>query len=189
MIMPSGPYNNLDRQAQEKLRNWISNGGTLIATEDAVKWLSTNGLTKVLFKADNEKKDTSIALPYYLRMDELRAKEMAGSIFEAKLDLTHPLCYGYTTSTVSVFKTNTLFMDQNNGAYDSPVMYTDSPLQSGYIYRGNKDLIKNSAVINIDQLGKGKIISMVDDLNFRAFWYGTNKIFMNSIFFGNIIRM
>ena len=189
MIMPSGPYNNLDRAGQDKVRNWVSNGGTLIATEDAVKWLSTNGFTKVLFKPDNEKKDTIVALPYYLRMDEIRAKEMAGSIFEAKVDVTHPLCYGYTSSTVSVFKTNTLFMDQNNGAYDSPVMYTDNPLQSGYIYRANKDMIRNSAVVNIDQVGKGRIISMVDDLNFRAFWFGTTKIFMNAVFFGNIIRM
>jgi hypothetical protein len=50
-------------------------------------------------------------------------------------------------------------------------------------------MIRNSAVVNIDVLGKGKIISMVDDLNFRAFWFGTTKIFMNAVFFGNIIRM
>jgi hypothetical protein len=79
-------------------------------------------------------------------------------------------------------------MDQNNSPYDSPVMYTDNPLQSGYMYRGHKDLIKNSAVINIDQLGKGRIISIVDNLNFRAFWYGTSKMFMNAIFFGDVIR-
>jgi hypothetical protein len=56
------------------------------------------------------------------------------------------------------------------------------------MYRGHKDLIKNSAVINVDQLGKGRIISIVDNLNFRAFWYGTSKIFMNAIFFGEVIR-
>ncbi len=188
MIMPSGMYGNLDKAAQEKLRTWVTGGGTLIATEDAVKFLSTNGLTKVTFKS-NDKKDTTSMLPYALRSDEARAKEMAGSIFEAKMDITHPLCYGYRTPTVSVFKSNTLFMDQNNTAYDSPVIYTDNPLQSGYLYRGNKDLVKNSAVINIDQVGRGRIISMVDNLNFRAFWYGTSKLFMNSIFFGDIIRL
>ena len=190
MIMPSGNYRGLNKNDLEKLRDWIAGGGTLIATEDATKYLANNGFTKVIFRSTADKnKDTTRQLPYYLRSDEMRAKEMAGSLFEAKMDLTHPLCYGYHDSLVSVFKSNTLFMDQNNEPYDSPVMYTDDPLQSGYLYRGYKNLIRNSAVINIDNLGRGKVISMVDNLNFRAFWLGTSKIFMNAIYFGDIIRL
>jgi hypothetical protein len=188
IIMPSGGYNTLDKAAQEKLKTWVSAGGTLIATEDATKWLANNGFTKVLFTSDETKRDTTANLPFYLRSDEMRAKEMTGSLFEATLDTTHPLCYGYTTSTVTVFKSNTLFMDQNNSPYDSPVMYTNNPLQSGYVFRAYKDKIKNSAVINIDNVGRGRIISMVDNLNFRAFWLGTSKLFMNAIFFGDVTR-
>ena len=29
---------------------------------------------------------------------------------------------------------------------------------------------------------------MVDNPNFRAFWYGTNRLFANAIFFGNTIN-
>ncbi len=188
IIMPSGNYNTLDKAAQEKLRTWVSGGGTLIATEDATKFLATNGFTKVLFRQDSEKKDTTRVLPYYLRSDEQRAKDLTGSLFEAKMELTHPLCYGYINPSVAVFKANTLFMDQNNDPYDSPVIYTEDPLQSGYLYRSHKNMIKNSAVINIDQVGRGKIISMVDNLNFRAFWLGTTKLFMNSVYFGDIVR-
>jgi hypothetical protein len=189
LIMPSGSYSNLDKNAQDKLRAWIAGGGTLIATEDATNWLAKNGMTKVLFRDAADKKDSTAMLPYYLRSDEQRAKEMAGSLFEAKLDPTHPLCYGYSQNTVSVFKSNTLFMDQNNDPYDSPVMYTDNPLQSGYLYRGYRDKVKNSAVVNIDQVGRGRVISMVDNLNFRAFWLGTSKIFLNAVVFGEIIRL
>ncbi|MGL1260140.1 hypothetical protein ACSTKG_00125, partial [Vibrio parahaemolyticus] len=82
------------------------------------KWLSTNGFTTVSFKSTDEKKDSTIQLPYYLRSDETRAKDMAGSLFEAKVDLTHPLGYGYTNPSVSIFKSNTLFMDKNSGAYN-----------------------------------------------------------------------
>jgi len=188
IIMPSGSYNNLNKPAQDKLKEWISGGGTLVATEDATKWLSTNGFTKVIFKNADEKRDTTLQLPYYLRSDEMRAKDMAGSLFEAKMDLTHPLAYGYRDPSVSIFKSNTLFMDQNNNPYDSPVMYTENPLQSGYLYRGYKDVVKKTAAINIDGVGRGKVISMVDNLNFRAFWLGTSKLFMNAVFFGDIIR-
>lgn len=189
IIMPSGSYNNLDKNAQDKLRTWIAGGGTLIATEDATNWLAKNGMTKVLFRDAADKKDSTAMLPYYLRSDEQRAKDMAGSLFEAKLDPTHPLCYGYNQNTVTVFKSNTLFMDQNNDPYDSPVMYTDNPLQSGYLYRGYRDKVKNTAVVNIDQLGRGRVVSMVDNLNFRAFWLGTSKIFLNAVVFGEIIRL
>ena len=27
-----------------------------------------------------------------------------------------------------------------------------------------------------------------DNTNFRAFWYGTNKMFLNAIFYGDIIK-
>ncbi len=189
IIMPSGSYGTLSKDAQEKLKTWVNNGGTLIATEDAVEFLATNAFTKVIFKSAVGKKDSTINLPYYLRTDETRAKDLTGSIFEAKMDLTHPLCYGYTKPMVSVFKSSTLFMLQNNSPYDSPVIFTDNPLQSGYVYRGYKDKIANTSSINIDVVGKGKIISMVDNLNFRAFWLGTNKLFMNAVFFGDIIRL
>lgn len=189
IIMPSGSYSNLDKNAQDKLRTWIAGGGTLIATEDATNWLAKNGMTKVLFRDAADKRDSTAMLPYYLRSDEQRAKDMAGSLFEAKLDPTHPLCYGYNQNTVTVFKSNTLFMDQNNDPYDSPVMYTDNPLQSGYLYRGYRDKVKNTAVVNIDQVGRGRVVSMVDNLNFRAFWLGTSKIFLNAVVFGEIMRL
>jgi len=188
IIMPSGTYGNLEKPAQEKLRTWVAGGGTLIATEDATKWLSTNGFTKVLFRSTEDKKDSTLQLPYYLRSDETRAKDMTGSLFEARVDLTHPLGYGYTNPSVTIFKSNTLFMDKNNGAYDSPVMYTENPLQSGYLYRGYKSVVKNSAAINIDNIGRGRVVSMVDNLNFRAFWLGTSKMFMNAIYFGDLIK-
>ena len=189
IIMPSGSYNTLAKDAQEKLKFWISNGGTLIASEDAVKVLATNGFTKVQFKNIEGKKDSTLNMPYYLRSDEIRAKEMTGSIFEASIDITHPLCYGYTKATVSIFKSSNALMLQNPNPYDSPVLFTENPLQSGYLFRGYKDKVGNTASVNIDVLGRGKVISMIDNLNFRAYWLGTNKIFMNAIFFADLIRL
>jgi len=34
---------------------------------------------------------------------------------------------------------------------------------------------------------ESRVISIYDNTNFRATWYGTNKIFMNAIFFGQIL--
>lgn len=183
IIMPEGSYNNMDKAAQDKLRAWITNGGIVLAFENAGKFLATTGITKTIYRSDENKTDSTAVFPYYLRSDETRAKEMPGSIFEARIDNTHPLCYGYRTKTMSIFKANTLFMDQNNNPYDSPVLLTDNPLQSGYLYREHRDKLKGSAVVNIENIGRGKVITYSDDMNFRAFWFGTSKLFLNGLFF------
>jgi len=188
IIMAAGSYSNMDKGVQEKLSSWVASGGTLIASEEAAQFLSRSGITKVLFKKDETKKDTTASLPYYLRMDEQRARDMPGSIFEARMDITHPLCYGYRNNSVAIFKSNGIYMDRNNGPYSAPVAFTASPLLSGYLHPSNAPLVKNMAEVNIDAIGSGRVISIADNLNFRALWLGTNKMFMNAVFFGTLVR-
>jgi hypothetical protein len=183
IIMPEGAYTSLDKIAQDKLRAWINSGGTVLAFENAGRFLAANGITHTLYLNDQSKNDSTAMLSFHLRSDEIRAKEMPGSIFEAVIDPTHPLCYGYRTKTISVFKANTLFMDQNNNPYDSPVLLTGNPLQSGYLHRDYKEKIKGSAIVNIETIGRGKVITYSDNMNFRSFWFGTNKLLLNGLFF------
>ncbi len=183
ILMPEGSYNNMDKAAQEKLRVWITNGGTVLAFENAGRFLATAGITKTIYRSDDPNYDSTAVLPYFLRTDATRAREMQGSIFEASIDNTHPLCYGYRDKTMSIFKANTLFMDQNNNPYDSPVLLADNPLQSGYLYREYKNKLKGNAVVNIENIGKGRVITYSDNMNFRGFWFGTAKLFLNGLFF------
>jgi hypothetical protein len=188
IIMSSGGYQTLLKTGQDKLREWVMAGGTLIAIEDAVQYLATNGFTKIIFKKDGFVEDSTLTKPYVLRNDDRRALDMPGSIFEAKIEPTHPLAFGYNQSTISVFKSNTLFMDRNNSFYNSPVQLTDKPLQAGYLHKRFEKLAPLSASINVDALGRGRVISMTENPNFRAFWFGTNRLLMNAIFFGSIIE-
>jgi len=188
IIMAAGSYFNMDKNVQDKISTWVSAGGTLIANEEATQFLRRAGITKVIFKKDESKKDTTISLPWFSRQDEQRAKDMPGAIFEAKMDITHPLCYGYRNSSISIFKSNSLYMDRNNGPYSAPVVFTSNPLQSGYLHPSNAALVKNMAEVNVDAAGSGRVISIADNLCFRALWLGTNKLFVNGIFFGHLVR-
>ena len=51
----------------------------------------------------------------------------------------------------------------------------------------NLDLLKGSVPFQVQRLGKGRVIAFTDNTNFRAFWYGTNKLLMNAIFFGEMM--
>ena len=116
------------------------------------------------------------------------AQEITGAIFHARLDLTHPLGYGYDRPDVFLFRDHTVFMERAASPYANPLMYTARPLASGFISGPNELKLRGTAAADIADLGAGRVISLVDNPNFRAFWYGTNKLFLNSIFFGQLMR-
>jgi hypothetical protein len=55
------------------------------------------------------------------------------------------------------------------------------------LHPSNLPGVQESAVIRVASQGRGRIVGFADNPNFRAFWFGTNKLFMNSIFFGQVI--
>jgi len=112
---------------------------------------------------------------------------IGGSIFNTRLDLSHPLGYGYNTPLLRVFRDSTLFMERAENPYATPLQYTDSPLASGYVSQQNIDRMAGTAAIVVTAHGSGRVIAMTDNPNFRAFWFGTTRLFMNAVFFGHTI--
>jgi hypothetical protein len=182
LIMVGGNYGELNK---DKLRSWVAGGGTLIVTEEAVSWAASNGLTTVTFKRGKD--DADKLLPYVEREYRVGAQRMNGAIFRANVDLSHPLAYGYNYPFVDLFKSNNVFPERNKNPYSNPYSYGDKPLQSGFITRENYDLLKNSGAVLVNGVGTGRVISIADNPNFRAFWLGGTRLFLNSIFFGRII--
>ena len=184
IIMVGGNYAELNK---DKLKTWVQNGGTLILTEEAVSWAAQNGITNVAFKKTKSPVDSASVLPYNIREQIDGAQQIYGAIFGADVDLTHPLAYGYSQKTVSLFKANRVFMEKSKNPYATPFFYKDKPLQSGWVSKENYEAIKNSAAVIVNAVGNGRVINIADNPNFRAFWLGGTKLFMNSIFFGRVI--
>lgn len=183
LIMVNGSYGKLNK---EKFRNWVKNGGHVIAVKTAAKWLSDNEISKTKFKKnkpDSTKKD----LPYNMASRYRGAQVVGGAIFGAKMDQTHPICFGFADNQISVFRNSTLFMEMSENPYANPVKYNRRPLQSGYISKENAAKLEGTAAVAVTSYGQGKIVSFADNPNFRAFWYGTNKLFLNSLFFASTI--
>jgi Zinc carboxypeptidase len=184
IIMVGGTYAELNK---DKLKAWVQAGGTLIVTEEAVTWASQNGITDVKFKKSSSPVDSASRLAYTEREQVDGAQQIAGAIFGAEADLTNPLAYGYNQSIISLFKANKVFMEKSKNPYATPFYYGAKPLQSGWVSQENYGAIKNSAAVLVSTVGSGRVISIADNPNFRAFWLGGAKLFMNAIFFGRII--
>jgi hypothetical protein len=184
LVMVGGSYADLNK---EKLKAWVSNGGTLILLEEAVQWASENGINSVTLKKIKTGVDSTKRIAYGDEDEIDGAQQMSGAIFGADVDLTHPLAYGYTEKTISLFKSNKVFMEKSKNPFATPFYYKESPLQSGWISKENSDAIKNAAAVIVNTVGTGRIINIDNNPNFRAFWLGGTKLMMNAIFFGKII--
>ena len=178
IILPNS-YNLQDHLAQ-KLKKWVENGGTLIAYQNALNWLKKNKMLSMELKSQTlEAKNVS----FEDRSKFRGAQVVGGAIFEASIDLSHPINFGYDNDKLALFRNTTIFIKPDKNSYNNPIQYSQNPLLSGYISEENLDLIKGSVPLKIERLGQGKIIGFTDNTNFRAFWFGTNKLLMNALFF------
>ncbi|MBP6431497.1 MAG: zinc carboxypeptidase [Ferruginibacter sp.] len=184
LIMVGGNYTEINK---DKLKVWVQAGGNLILLEEAVTWASQNGINNVTIKKIKSPVDSAQRLPYVQQEQINGAQQMNGAIFEATIDNTHPLAYGYNSKTVSMFKANKVFMEKSKNPYATPFYFGNNPLQSGWASAENLAAVKNSASVIVNTVGNGRIINIGDNPNFRGFWLGGTKLMMNAIFFGKII--
>ncbi|MBL4662522.1 MAG: zinc carboxypeptidase, partial [Flavobacteriaceae bacterium] len=182
IILPANFGGTLDKDDATKLKEWVKDGGTLIGFRNAGKWLNSNELLKMKFKS---KQDTVKNVSFEQRGNYFGAQVIGGAIFEAKIDRSHPIAFGYKNDKIPLFRNTTLFVEPEENSYDNPIQYTSNPLLSGYISKPKLELLKNSVPFKSQGMGRGNVIYFTDNTNFRAFWYGTNKLLMNAIFFGD----
>jgi len=184
LILADGSFGSLPI---EKVREFVNGGGTLIATGSSLRWLKSSGLMALEFR--NMPADPPGGRrPYGELADDRGARNLPGAIFEAQLDRTHPLCFGYERDRLPMFLGDTLFVETAKNPYATPAVFTADPLLAGYVHPQQKSLVAKSAAVVVGGQGRGRIICFPGDPNFRAFWYGTNRLFANAVFFGNLIN-
>ena len=185
IIIPGGRSYNLSENTVTKLKTWVADGGTLIAYKAASKWVNDAFELNQKFKEKVINKDP---WPKYIdKRAVANVQAINGAIFNVKMDLSHPLAYGFNREVLPVFKSGDQVAGITENTYDTPFRYTNDPLLSGYVSDENNERIKGSAFLSTHKIGSGIVISIMDNTNFRGVWFGTNKIFGNAIFFGDII--
>ncbi len=179
IVVAGGSYGGLD---PDIVKEWVRRGGTVIGIETGASWLNENGLANLE--------------PYSLDLDEMFldysyaeqgalyfSQNIEGSIFEARIDNSHPVAYGYG-STVPVFRSMNTFYGKSRERGTNIAVYGKDPLLSGFLSDELNALAEDKVSIVARREGRGRVILMFDNPNFRSHWHGTNLLFANSIFFG-----
>ena len=190
MIWVEGKYKQVPDKTVSKIESWLNKGGILIGQKSAANWFSDKKWLKTGFKSSSEIKLAFETTDLnYKDLEALKAKQrIAGAVFETRLDTSHPLAFGYTSSTLPMFRNSALVMRQPDKPFITVASYVKSPLMAGYTADELQQLIGGSAAIVSHNFGKGKVIGFATNVNFRGVWYGTSRLMSNAIFMAGFIN-
>ena len=168
---------------KNQINDYIEDGGNLIAYRNSVKWVSSN-LSEIDFHTNEITADD---VTFSERQSFFGAQQTGGAIFNSIIDKSHPVNFGIESNSLPLFRNSNVYMTKSEQSFNNPIVYSSSPLMSGYISEENLSLLKKSTPFKVIRRGKGKILLMTDNTNFRAFWFGTNRILLNMLFHSNIM--
>lgn len=196
----SGSHKFLNDASVEQLKGFVEAGGVLWAQGTAVDWAleneladgtwrSSEGEPDVTDEADDVARDVEVErLPYASARDRKAFDLVSGAVFETAVDVTHPIGFGYEVERLPVIRNRNKFLEPSTNPYSTPVVYAADPLLAGYSSEENLLLAAGSAGIVVHERGEGVVILSVDDPCFRAFWWGTQRLLVNVLFFGDLLE-
>lgn len=262
LVLPGGTYSDWDKATVDKIKNWVTDGGTLITFQTATAWAVKQGLVQEkLGETDNFSRRGEVAVattaspgsatgsgsagssesgdagsssgagnasrgssgsassvegsrsssaaagkdksksgldagakPGSQRLDYARQEDVEGSkringaIFLADLDITHPIAFGVTSRKLFINKNGPTLLLPSANKYATVAQYAAKPFVNGYSSKNNIGKVANSAAIIATASGSGEVILFADDPTYRGYWLGTGRLFLNAIFFGNLLN-
>ena len=189
IIFPSGRYTFSDSE-KTQLEQWIKAGGVVIGQKSAIRLFAENNWLDVELISrdtiDNAFDESN--LTYGDGASLYARKLVAGAVFEANIDVSHPLFYGYDDDTLPLFKTSNMIVKGDKSPFTTPARYTDEPLMAGFSDNAMVALIAQTTAVTTNKMGRGVVIGFTDNTQFRGYWYGTNKMLANAIYQSHFIR-
>ncbi|CAM3930361.1 M14 family zinc carboxypeptidase [Rheinheimera salexigens] len=187
IVLPDGNYSQWSDTDVTKLKTWLQQGGVLWAHKRAAMWLAERKILKAetwsaaemysLISSDNLS---------YADQEQLGGKRrLAGAIYQAQLDLSHPLAFGFSHADLPVFKNSVLLLKPSEQPFVNVALYSAAPQLAGYTAAEYIPRISQSAALMAHNFGKGKVIAMTDNPVFRGYFFGSSRLLINALYLGH----
>lgn len=193
IVLPGGGSataigNALGEETAEKLKTWVADGGTVIALRHGAKWAQSALLAEEEEDADEAEDAPAERYDYGDKERRDAIDLIGGAIYASDLDITHPLGFGYATRALASHKNTELIFETPDNPVATVARYGDTPLLAGYSSETNREKLAGTPMAIAERKGAGSVILLADDPNFRGYWLGTTKLFVNGFFFSKLFE-
>ena len=183
----------LGEKGRDRLKRWIHDGGTLVALGAAVDFvkgkleltalrnhytLRKEAIDKAREAGEKDERPRE-------RYSEPRRFRVPGAIFLARLDPEAWLSCGnprelpVLVNSDRVYKIPDLPPDAKRR-----VVATLGDRVSGHAWKESLSSLRRAVFAYEERIGRGRVIAFPEDLNFRAYWRGANRLFLNAVILG-----
>ena len=191
LILPEGRY-RFSNNDKEKLKNWINQGGRVIAigsanrvfaneSDYALTEFNSNQSEKQYKEMVSAQEEAERLMPFADRRRNSAADNIPGAFFKLHLDQTHPLGFGLDP-TFFTLKNSELAYQHLNGV-DNVGYLKDDLMVIGFAGSRIKEKLKNTTTYAVESKGRGAVIYLIDNPLFRSFWENGKFLFSNALFF------
>jgi hypothetical protein len=192
LLMADGEYGRLGRAHGPAIARWVGAGGILLTSGRAAGWaeqLCFEAAADCPEKEPTAEADSEVASRAYADFaDDLAQQFIGGAIVAALADVSHPLAFGYRRAQVPLFRRGTVELAASRNPYATPVRYSDEPLLAGFIGAERLAAIRGAPAVIAERQGQGLVVRYANPPLFRGFWRGTERLFVNGLFLGQVVE-
>jgi hypothetical protein len=168
----------LGEAGTERLRQWVREGGTLVTIGSATDFARDQlGLIQLRswFDTDADRGAQRIDAP--------------GAIVRARIDGRSWLAGGYDDWMPVLVTSNRVFLAPSGPP--SPmrrVVATYAPADAfhiaGHLWPETRERLPDAVFVYEERVGRGRVIAFAEDINFRGYWRGADRLFLNAVILG-----
>jgi zinc carboxypeptidase len=185
LVFPDGSFaDRLGKRGIEKIKGWVSEGGTIVAVKGASEFLRDKDVEISKLKRWEPKKkdkDDDKTPPAEERYNDFR---IPGSAFRTTMNDRSFLTFGVPRPPAVLVEGSDAFLPVSHKVDNILTIDAKDPLISGVAWDESLERIKGSVFVVSEPFGRGQVITFADDPNYRLFWRGTLPIFLNAVVYG-----
>lgn len=180
LVLVGGNHSDLNSRT-EQIDEWVRGGGTFVGIRSGARW----GHDAVLYPDSEAEEEVAAEERFdYADKDDIEAQDIiGGSIMAGDLDNTHPIGFGIANRMLPSLRNTLIAFDPPENPWATLIKIPENSLLSGFASEEKQAELAGKAMAIAERHGQGSVILFADNPNFRAYFFGTNKLFMNSLFF------
>ncbi|WP_417362460.1 M14 family zinc carboxypeptidase [Gallaecimonas pentaromativorans] len=185
LIVPAAAPIALNTLQNQRLAQWVQQGGHLVLMTDAVAWGVHSGLLNAELVDDKARLASfSTDGQGYGDKGSHRAQTLiAGTQVLADLDPSHPLNYGLGSDTLALMRDHEVMLAKVAGEFTVPARYDANPLLAGFMAPQNAKALAGTAAAVAQHFGQGTVVAFLDDVSFRGVQRGSERWLSNALYF------